>query len=52
VRMVRSPIKMSRTMPITRHHPPLLGEHTREILTEILGYQPEEVRKLRDAGII
>lgn len=52
VRMVRSPIKMSRTMPETRHHPPLLGEHTREILTEILGYQPDEVRKLRDAGII
>jgi crotonobetainyl-CoA:carnitine CoA-transferase CaiB-like acyl-CoA transferase len=34
-----------------RHHPPLLGEHTEEILLEV-GYTSEEIEKLRSANAI
>lgn len=36
VRMVGSPLKLSTTPPTVRRHPPMLGEHTQEIL-EALG---------------
>lgn len=35
VKMVSSPLKLSATPPTIRRHPPMLGEHTREILEEI-----------------
>jgi len=31
---------------------PLLGEHTAEVLTSLAGYSAEEVRRLRDKGVI
>jgi formyl-CoA transferase len=33
-------------------HPPLLGEHTDEILEGVLGFSPDEVASLRDAGTV
>jgi formyl-CoA transferase len=35
VRMVASPLKLSHTPPTTRRHPPMLGEHTEEVLEEL-----------------
>lgn len=35
VKMVGSPLKLSSTPPGIRRHPPLLGEHTEEILEEL-----------------
>ena len=32
--------------------PPLLGEHTDAILTQILGYTPERVQALRAEGVL
>lgn len=32
--------------------PPALGEHTEAILTGLLGYAPERIRRLRDAKVI
>ncbi|MDS1141845.1 CaiB/BaiF CoA-transferase family protein [Pusillimonas sp. SM2304] len=32
--------------------PPVLGEHTHEVLHEWLGYDPEQVAELRDSGVI
>jgi len=32
--------------------PPLIGEHTESVLTEILGYTPERVRQLHAEGVL
>jgi len=46
---VGCPIKLSDS-PVEVHRPPLLGEHTNEILKELLGYDEEHIEHLRDAG--
>ena len=43
---------MSRTPARPHGHPPLLGEHTREVLTEVLGKEPEEVDVLEREGVV
>jgi len=47
IRLVGSPLKLSETPAACRSHPPLLGEHTEEVLTSLLGYSSDEVRRLR-----
>lgn len=42
--------KLSETPAEVRHAPPLLGEHTEEVL-EQMGYHPERVRWLKEKGI-
>ncbi len=46
-----NPIHFSATPVTYRQHPPLLGEHTDEILTE-LGYTPGDISSLREAGAV
>ena len=46
-----NPIKLSES-PSDVRRSPLLGEHTKEILTEILGYTDEEVDNLRETGVV
>lgn len=48
---VGNPIKLSES-PSDVQRSPLLGEHTKEILTEILGYTDEEVDNLRETGVV
>ncbi len=43
------PVKLSATPQQVRRHPPLLGEHTDEVLAE-LGLSPEDRAKLREQG--
>jgi len=45
LRLVRSPIGLDGHRPDARRPPPLLGEHSAEVLGE-LGYSPEEVSRL------
>lgn len=51
LRLTGIPLKLSETPGEVRSPPPLLGEHTEEILSW-LGYGPEEIRELRDRGVI
>lgn len=46
-----NPIHFSATPVTYRQHPPLLGEHTDEILTE-LGYTPGDITSLQEAGAV
>ena len=50
-RTVGNPIKLSKS-PSTVTRSPLLGEHTDEILTGVLGYSADEIEELRDSGAI
>ncbi len=52
VPLVASPIRLSRTPVDTYRAPPTIGQHTEEVLTELLGYTPERIAALRAAGAI
>ncbi|MBX8537990.1 CoA transferase [Pseudomonas cichorii] len=52
VAQVASPIRLSETPVEYRRAPPLLGEHTQEVLQNILGLKAEEVLALREAGVL
>jgi len=51
VPLVGSPLKLSRTPVAMRRHPPLLGEHTDEVLQEI-GYGPGDIARLHAEGCV
>ena len=51
-RLLASPIRMSETPVTYRHAPPLLGEHTGAIMSDVLGLDETEIRELRDLGAI
>ena len=48
---VGCPIKMSAS-PVEVERSPLLGEHTDEILVDVLGYAPEEVVAIKQSGAL
>jgi len=52
VRLTGFPYKLSRTPADVHHPPPLLGQHTQEVMTELLGYSAEEVTGLRDREVV
>ena len=52
VASVANPIRLSRTPIEYRQAPPLLGAHTDEVLSEVLGLDNERISALRDAGIV
>lgn len=51
IKMAGLPIKFSQTPAKIKSHPPLLGEHTEEIL-EKLGYSLEDIHKLRENSVV
>jgi crotonobetainyl-CoA:carnitine CoA-transferase CaiB-like acyl-CoA transferase len=52
VSLVRSPMRFSATPVEHERPPPLLGEHTDEILRGLLGLKDDEVAKLRADGAV
>ncbi len=49
---IGSPIKMSETPVSYRRAPPKLGEHTEDVLGEMLGMDSAAVAKLREDGVV
>lgn len=55
IKQTGNPIKMSATPPEVRKKfssPPTLGEHTNEVLSQLLEYSPEKINHLRQEKII
>ncbi|MBO0366634.1 CoA transferase [Pseudomonas putida] len=52
VPQVASPIRLSETPVEYRQAPPLLGEHTEAVLSELLGLDEQAVRQLRATGVL
>jgi len=52
VSLIGSPSKMSVTEVSYRHAPPMLGQHTEEVLEELLGIDAAECNRLREQGVI
>jgi formyl-CoA transferase len=46
------PYKLSQTPAKVRMPPPTLGQHTEEVLVELLGYSPDDVAALRERGAV
>jgi crotonobetainyl-CoA:carnitine CoA-transferase CaiB-like acyl-CoA transferase len=52
VTLVRSPMNMSATPATSDKAPPLLGQHTEEVLREVLGKSGDEIASLRARGVL
>ena len=50
--LIASPIRMSATPPSYAHPPPLLGQHSDEVLAELLGLEAAELAALHERGVI
>ena len=49
---VASPLRLSETPVEYRNAPPLLGEHTEQVLSRRLGLSAEQISALREAGVL
>ena len=52
IQMTGFPYKLSQTPAEVRRPPPLLGQHTEEVLVDLLGYSADQVTALREREII
>ncbi|KAG5959142.1 hypothetical protein E4U57_000877 [Claviceps arundinis] len=52
IKLVNTPVKFSDTQPSIRSAPPMLGQHTDEVLTEYLGLNESEILALREQGAV
>lgn len=52
VHVLGNPLKFSATRAEVRVPPPMVGEHTEEVLKELLHMEKDEVERLRDLGVV
>lgn len=52
LQMPGNPVKLSAAVPATFTAPPDLGEHTKTVLSDLVGYSPEQLDDLRRDGVI
>ena len=52
IKLVNTPVKYSSVKPGIRTPPPTLGQHTNEILLEVLEMTDQDVESLRTEGVV
>ena len=52
IKLINFPVKFSETQPVLKTPAPLLGQHNKEILSELLGYDDEKIQELMKKGVI
>jgi crotonobetainyl-CoA:carnitine CoA-transferase CaiB-like acyl-CoA transferase len=52
VKLIASPINLSETPVTYRRSPPMLGEHTEDVLREELAMSEEEIAGLKEQGVV
>lgn len=52
IKMVNTPVKWSDAKPSIRSPPPTLGQHTDEVLSDMLGMSGSEIEQLRAEGVV
>jgi len=52
LKLLGVPYKFSETPAEVKTAPPLLGQHTEEVLGQLLGYSSETIEQLRTAGVV
>ena len=52
VKVIANPVKLSATPPSYRSAPPMLGEHTEEVLTSVLKMSASDIATLKEKGIL
>ena len=52
VKVIANPVKLSATPPSYRSAPPVLGEHTQNVLTDVLKMSAADITALKEKGIL
>jgi crotonobetainyl-CoA:carnitine CoA-transferase CaiB-like acyl-CoA transferase len=52
IKQIGTPMKFSKTPCVLDAYPPQLGEHTLEVLRNIVGYKDNKILKLKEEGVI
>lgn len=52
MKLVNTPVKYSYSKPSIRTPPPLLGQHTDEILRDIVGMDDGAIKSLKAEGVV
>ena len=52
VKVIANPVKLSATPPSYRSAPPVLGEHTQDVLTSVLKMSATDIATLKEKGIV
>lgn len=52
MKLINTPVKYSHSEPSIRSAPPTLGQHTDDILGDILGMSEAEIGRLKGEGVV
>jgi succinate--hydroxymethylglutarate CoA-transferase len=52
MKLVNTPVKYSSSKPSIRTAPPTLGQHTEEVLQNLIGLRINEIEQLRNEGVL